>query len=94
MLGALLRFITIEMKAFTDVGVAGFRGNVYRTIDGPEQNAQASRVIAVFVCDEHAVQTLHIFADEREPAANFFGAESGVNENTCIARNDQNRIAS
>jgi hypothetical protein len=48
----------------------------------------------MFMCYQHRIELLHVFPDEREPARNLFSAESGVNENTSLARNDQDRIAS
>jgi hypothetical protein len=47
----------------------------------------------MFMRDQYGVEFLRVFADEREPARDLFGAEPGVNENTRLARNDQNRIA-
>jgi hypothetical protein len=50
-------------------------------------------VIAVFVCDEHAVELLCIFADNREAANDLFRAQSGINEDARIAGYDQNSVA-
>ncbi len=49
-------------------------------------------MIAVLVRDQDRVEFLHIFAGQRQAARNFFRAQSGIDENTCIAGNDQNRI--
>ena len=91
--GAFARLFVVDVRAFADVGIAGLRGNVDGTIDRAQQHAQAAGVIAMFVSDEHGVEPLYVFADEREPARDLFGAEAGVNENTSFAGNDQNRIA-
>jgi hypothetical protein len=50
-------------------------------------------VIAVFVCDEHAVESLYVFPDHCQPARELFGAQARVDEDASFAGNDQNRIA-
>ena len=87
-------FFIVDVEPFAYVGVQCFRGNVNGTIDGAEQHAQAACMIAVFVSDEHAVETLRVFADHREPARNFFCAQSGIDKHASVACNDQNCIAS
>jgi hypothetical protein len=91
---AFARFFIVHIGALADVGVASFRGNVDGTIDCPKQHAQAAGMVAMFMGDEDGVESLHVFAHEREPARDLFGAESGVNEDPSLAGNDQNRIAS
>ena len=93
-LGAAAWLFTTDVESFTHVSVESFCGNVNGTIEGIEQNAQSACVVAVFVRDEHAVETLRVFTDEREPACNFFCAESCVDEHTRTACNDQHRVAS
>jgi hypothetical protein len=51
-------------------------------------------MIAVFVGDQHAIKAANILSYECEPAGNLFGAQSRIDENASVARNDQNRIAS
>jgi hypothetical protein len=86
-------FFIVNVGAFTDVSLAGFGGNVDRAIDCPKQHAQSAGVVSVLVCNQDGVEFLYVFADDREPAREFFRAQSGVDENTSFARNDQNRIA-
>src|SRR5215210_2481524 len=68
------RFIGVDVESLANVSVECLRGNVNRTIDGVEQDAQAARMIAVFVSYEHSVETLRIFADECESTGNLFRA--------------------
>jgi hypothetical protein len=49
-------------------------------------------MVAMFVRDQNGIEFLHVLADEREAARDFFGAKSGVNQNTSFAGNDQDRI--
>jgi hypothetical protein len=70
----------------------GLRGNVDWAINCSQQHAQATDVIAMLVRDQHGVEFLYVFADNGQAARNFFGAQSSIDENTCIAGNDQNRI--
>src|SRR6266550_4500907 len=91
--GAFAWFFIVNVETLADVGIAGFGGNIDRAIDCPKQYAQAAGVVAMFMGDEDGIESLHVFADEREPARNLFGAQSGVHENTSLACNDQNRIA-
>jgi hypothetical protein len=84
----------VYVEALADVSIAGFGGDVDRAIDCPQQHTQAARMVAVFMGDENGVESLHVFANKREPARDLFGAKSSVNENTRLACNDQNRIAS
>src|SRR5688572_17753322 len=92
--GAFAWFIIVNISSFAYIGVAGFGGNVNGTIDGLKQHTQTAGVVAMFMRDQNGVDFLHVFADECKSARNFPGAEPGVNENTSLARNDQNRIAS
>ena len=92
--GSFSRFVVADVESLTDICVVGFGGNIDRTINCSKQDSQTAGVIAVFVCDQNSVETLNVFADERESARDLFGAESGVNENASFACNDQNRIAS
>jgi hypothetical protein len=50
-------------------------------------------MIAMFVCDKHAVESLGVFTNEREAARNLFGAQTGINKNARVAGNDQDDIA-
>jgi hypothetical protein len=83
----------VDVGAFAYVGVAGFGGDIDRAVDSSQQDAQAARVVAVLVSDQHRVKPLDIFANQSEPARDLFGAESGINQNTSFAGNDQNCIA-
>jgi hypothetical protein len=51
-------------------------------------------MIAVFVSDEHCIETLRVFADHCESASNLFCAQTGVDKHASIAGNDQDRITS
>ena len=91
--GTLAWFFVVNIGAFTNVGVAGLSGDIYRTIDSAQQHAKAAGVIAVFVCEQHAVEPLHVFSDHCEPARELFGAQAGIDEDASFAGNDQNCIA-
>jgi hypothetical protein len=91
---AFARFFVADVLALAYVSVASFSGNIDGAIDGSEQHAQTTGMVAMFMGDQHGVELLYVFADERQPARDLFGAESGVNKNTSLAGNDQNRIAS
>jgi hypothetical protein len=91
-LGTFARLVVANVQAFANVSVMSFGGNVDRAINRSQQHAQATGVIPMFVRDQNSVELLHIFADQRQTARDFFGAQSGIDENTCIAGNDQNRI--
>jgi hypothetical protein len=51
-------------------------------------------VIAVFVCDEDAIELLHVFTDEREATNDLFRTQSGINKHACIAGYDQHSVPS
>jgi hypothetical protein len=51
-------------------------------------------VIAVFMCDQHRIETLNVFANHCQAARNFFRAQACVNQNASFSSNDQNRISS
>jgi hypothetical protein len=92
--GAFAWFLVADVLALAYVGIASLSGNVDGAVDGSEQHAQTAGVVAMFMSDQHGVEFLYVFADERKPSRDLFGAESGVNKNTSLAGNDQNRIAS
>jgi hypothetical protein len=51
-------------------------------------------MIAVFMCDEHRIKTLNVFAYQRQTARDFLRAQTCVNQNASFSCNDQNRISS
>src|SRR6267142_2148350 len=91
--GAFARLFVVHIRALAYVSLTSLRGNVDGAGDRSQQDAQAAGVVAMFMRDEDCVEFLHVFADEREPPRDLFSAESGIDENTSFARNDQNRIA-
>jgi hypothetical protein len=93
-LSAFARLFIVNVGALADVGIASLGGNIYGTVNGSEQHAQAAGVVTMFMRDQHGIESLDVFADQREPTRNLFRAQSGVNQNPSFAGNDQNRIAS
>jgi hypothetical protein len=51
-------------------------------------------VIAVFVSDKHAVETLRVLSHHRKAAHDLLRAQTCVDKHACIACNDQNRVTS
>src|SRR5882724_1235691 len=71
---AFARFFVADVLALAYVGIAGFGGNVDGAVDGPEQHAQTTGVVAMFMGDQHGVEFLYVFADERQSSRDLFGA--------------------
>jgi hypothetical protein len=91
---AFARLFIVCIQPFADVSVMRFGRDVDRTIHCSQQDAQPTGVIAMLVSYQDGVELLDVFAHQRQPARDLPGAESGINQNTSFAGNDQNRIAS
>jgi len=51
-------------------------------------------VIAVFVSDEHCIESLRVFANHRKTARDLFCTQAGVDKYARVTRNDQDRVTS
>src|SRR6185503_4390596 len=83
-----------DVEALAHVSVECLSGDVNRTIDRVEQHAQAPGVIAVFVSDEHCIESLRIFANHCETARDLFCTQAGVDKYARVTGNDQHRVTS
>ena len=65
---SLARFVTRYVELLPEICVASLGGDIDRTVNRSQQYAQAARVIAVFVSNQHCIKAMNILANEREPA--------------------------
>jgi hypothetical protein len=86
--------VVADIEALADVSVERLSRDVNGTIEGAEQHAQAPGVIAVFVSDEHCIESLRVFADHCETARDLFCTQARVDKYARVSGNDQDRVTS